>query len=139
MSFNPSKYRMADQADYEVTDVKGDVIYLDEAREKPWTITVAGPGTKRALRAKHDLTEAASGDLIGQLKGKKSKKDEESEIRMRADYLMKVTLSTNADNLEYEGKTGMDALRAIFLDPGMQHIAKGLDNYQGDQGNFPTA
>lgn len=134
--FNPSKYRMTETADYEVVDAKGDIIYLDEACEKPWTITVDSPATKRALKAKHDLTEAASGDLIGQMKGKKSKKDEESDIRMRADFLVKITRSTNAEGLEYNGKTGLDALREIYLDPFMNHVAAGLDKFHNESGNF---
>lgn len=139
MQFDPSKYKITASAEYEVTDAEGSVIYLDEDQTTPWTITVASPGTKKAMKALHELKQAQSGDLMGQLRGRKSSKNEASETVMRADYLMKVTESTNAENLVYEGKTGMDALRAIYLDPFMSHVAAGLESYQVNLGNFSAA
>lgn len=134
--FNPSKYKITERADFEVLDAEGNTIYLDEAQEKPWTITVASPGTKKAAKATFELKQAVSGDLFGQLKGKKSSKNEDSETVLRADFLMKITESTNADGLEYEGKTGMDALRAIYLDPFMAHVALGVEAFHQNRGNF---
>ena len=134
--FNPSKYRITEQADFEVLDADGDIIFLDEEKTKPWTITVYSPGTKVALKATHELKEAISGDLVGQMKGRKSKQDEGSAIRLRADFLMKITIRTNAEDLEYEGQTGMDALKAIYLDPFMGHVPAGLEAFHGDKGNF---
>ena len=139
MQFDPSKYKITASAEYEVTDAEGNVIYLDEAQEKPWTITVASPGTKKAMKALHELKQAQSGDLLSQMRGRKSSKNEASESVLRADYLMKVTESTNAENLVYEGKTGMDALRAIYLDPFMAHVASGLETFQVSMGNFSGA
>lgn len=136
MEFNPAQYRITESAEFEVPDAQGNIIYLDAEQTKPWTITVASPGTKRALRARKELEDAAQGDLFGQMKGRKSKKDEESDIRLRAEFLSKITMSTNADNLVYNGATGMDALKAIYLDPFMQHVAIGLDGFHGDRGNF---
>lgn len=136
MQFDPSKYKITASAEYQVEDAQGNVIYLDEAQTQPWTITVASPGTKKAMKAAHELKQATSGELFGQLKGRKSSKKEDSDSILRADYLMKVTESTNADNLVYEGKTGMDALRAIYLDPFMAHVAAGLEAFHLDRGNF---
>lgn len=133
--FNPSKHKITERADYEVLDASGDIIYLDDG-ETPWTITVASPGTKKAAKAAFDMKQAVSGDLFGQLKGKKSGKNEDSETILRADFLMKITESTNADGLEYEGKTGMDALRAIYLDPFMAHVPLGLERFHENRGNF---
>lgn len=139
MQFDPSKYKITASAAYEVTDAEGNVIYLDEAQENPWTITFASPGTKKAMKALHELKQAQSGDLLGQLRGRKSSKSEASESILRADYLMKVTESTNAENLVYEGKLGMDALRAIYLDPFMAHVAGGAESFQTNMGNFSGA
>lgn len=134
--FNPSKYRITEQADFEVLDADGDIIFLDEEKTKPWTITIHSPGTKTALKALHEMREAMSGDLVGQMKGRKSKQDEGSHIRLRADFLMKLTIGTNASDLEYEGHTGMEALKAIYLDPFMAHVPVGLEAFHGDKGNF---
>lgn len=130
-----SKHKITERADFEVLDAGGDVIYLDDG-VTPWTITVASPGTKKATKAAFELKQAVSGDLFGQLKGKKSSKNEDSETILRADFLMKITESTNAGNLVYEGKTGMDALRAIYLDPLMAHVAEGVEAFHQNRGNF---
>lgn len=134
--FDPSKYKITTSAEYEVVDAAGQVIYLDDAQTVPWTITVASPGTKKALKAQHELKQATSGDLLTQMKGRKSSRNEDSETNLRADYLMKVTEGTNAVNLTYAGKTGLDALRAIYLDPLMMHVPKGLDVFHSELGNF---
>lgn len=136
MNFDPSKYKITASADYEVLDAEGNVIYLDDAQEVPWTITVASPGTKKAAKATFELKQLVSGDLLGQLKGKKGTKNEDSETTLRADFLMKITEGTNATNLVYEGKKGMDALRAIYLDPFMAHVATGLEAFHQNRGNF---
>lgn len=132
--FDPSKYRINETADYEVLDAKGDAITLGNGQT--WTITVASPGTNKAMRAKDKLQKATKGDMFAQMAGKKSKRDEMSETRDTADFLVAITESTNAEGLTYDGKTGMDALRAIYLDPFMGHVADGLQAFFNDRGNF---
>lgn len=132
--FDPSKYRINETADFEVVDAKGDAIVLENGQQ--WTIAVASPGTNKAMRAKDKLKKATQGDLMSQMAGKKSKRDELAETRDTADFLMAITESTNADGLTYNGKTGMDALREIYLDPFMGHIADGLQAFFNDRGNF---
>lgn len=134
--FDPSKYKITASAEYEVLDAEGNVIYLDEAETKPWTITVASPGTKKAAKAVFDIEQAKTQDLKATVHGRKSKKDENSNNQLRAEFLMKITESTNADNLTYEGKTGLDALRAIYLDPFMAHVAEGVEKFHFNRGNF---
>lgn len=134
MSFNPGKYKISESSDYEVTDANGNVIMLEDGN--PWTITVASPGTRKAMRATHEYQKAQKGDVFAQMTGKASKRDEMDDVKDRATFLMAITEGTNAADLEYEGKTGMDALRAIYLDPLMGHVAIGLDKYHTDRGNF---
>lgn len=134
MSFNPSKYRISETAAYEVVDAKGDAILLEDGN--PWTITVASPGTKKAMRAAHKMQQARSGDVSALLTGKASKRDEMDDIKDRATFLAEITEGTNAADLEFEGKTGLDALRAIYLDPFMGHVAIGLQKFHDDRGNF---
>lgn len=134
MSFNPSKYKISESASFEVPDAKGDVIVLDNGG--PWTITVASPGTRKAMKAAHEYQQATKGDLFAQMAGKVSKRDELSDTKDRAKFLMDITEATNAEGLEYEGKTGNEALRAVFLDPLLGHIAIGLEKFFNDRGNF---
>lgn len=136
MQFDPSKYKITASAEFEVLDANGEIIYLDEEQTKPWTITVASPGTKKAMKAEHEKRQAVQGDIFGQMKGRKSSKNENSDNMLRADFLMKITEGTNADNLFYEGKTGMDALRAIYVDPLMSHVPAALEAFHNDRGNF---
>lgn len=134
MSFNPSKYKISESASFEVPDAKGESIMLDNGQ--PWTITIASPGTRKAMKAAHEYQQATKGDLFAQMAGKASKRDEMSDAKDRATFLMAVTEGTNADGLEYEGKTGNDALRAIYLDPLMGHVAIFLEKKFNDRGNF---
>lgn len=141
--FDPSKYKISESATFEVPDAKGDTIMLDDGvdekgqpKYKPWTITVASPGTKKAMKASHKYQQAMKGDLFTQMAGKASKRDEMDDIKDRATFLMEIAEGTNADGLTYEGKTGNDALRAIFLDPLMGHVAIGLEKFHNDRGNF---
>lgn len=134
--FDPSKYRISESADFEVQDAEGNVIYLDDEQEKVWTITVASPGTKKAMAAMHKRQQFVQGDAMGRLKGKKSKSNENTDLELRADFLMAIVEGTNAEGLTYKDKTGMDALRAIFLDPYMSHVSVALDNFHNSQANF---
>lgn len=136
MQFDPSKYRISETGDFEVTDAKGDVIYLDDEQTTPWTITVASPGTKKAMKADHKRAQSQKTDVFAQMAGKKSTRDEMSDTKDRATYLMDVVETTNAEGLVYNGATGMAALREIFLDPYMAHVAIGLEKFQADRGNF---
>jgi hypothetical protein len=137
MQFDPSKYRISESAEFEVLDAEGNVIFLDpETRETPWTITVASPGTKKARAAFLERQRALEGDVVNRFKGKKSTQDEDSAGKLRADFLMKIVEGTNAEGLTYNGKTGLDALREIFLDPYMAHVAVGLENFHDNRGNF---
>jgi hypothetical protein len=134
MSFNPSKYKIAEEGTCEIPDAKGEVILLDNGQ--PWTITVASPGTKEAMRALHEYQKAQKSEVFSQMAGKKSTRDEMDEIKDRAKFLMAITRGTNAEGLEYEGKTGNEALRAIYMDPLMGHVAAAVDKYHTDRGNF---
>jgi hypothetical protein len=134
--FDPSKYRITESAAYEVLDAEGNIIYLDEAEETPWTITVASPGTKKAMAALHKRQKFMEGDLFSRAKGKKSKTDESTAVQLRADFLMEIFEGTNADGFTYDGKTGTDGMRAMFLDPFMSHVSIGLENFHNNQGNF---
>ena len=134
MSFNPSKYRITETLDVEVPDAKGNTIMLENGQ--PWTITIDSPGTKEAMRAAHELQQSAKGDLVSQMQGKTSKRDEMDDVKELAKFLMAITKGTNAPDLEYEGKTGMDALRTIYLDPFMGHVPIFLKKTHDDRGNF---
>lgn len=136
--FDPSNHRIGETGTYEVLDAEASPIYLDDSEDTPWTITVASPGTKKAKRAEFKRQQAAQGALFTSIKGKKSGQDEMSETKSRADFLMEIVESTNADGLTYQGKTGLDALRAVFMDPYMEHVAIGLQNFYNDRGNFKT-
>lgn len=134
--FDPSKYKMTASADIEISDVKGNTIFIDDAGETPWTITVCSPGVAKATKAAFEYKQAISGDLLAQSRGAKSKSSEQAERVLRADFLMKITEGTNAEGLTYDGKTGMEALRAIYLDPFMDHVTTAVDTGHHKRGNF---
>lgn len=143
MNFNPSKYRISETAEFEVPDANGEIILIDDGvdehgkpKTKPWTITVASPGTKKAMRALHQMQQSKVGDLTAQMKGQASKRDEMDDTKDRAKFLLAITEGTNVEALEYDGKTGLDALHAIYMDPFMGHVAQGLEKFFSDRGNF---
>lgn len=134
--FDPSSYKMTASADIEILDLNGNTIFIDDADTIPWTIKVCSPGVAKATKAAFEYKQAISGDLLAQSRGAKSKSTEQAERVLRADFLMKVTESTNAADLTYDGKSGMDALRAIYLDPLMDHVTTAVDTGHHKKGNF---
>jgi hypothetical protein len=88
------------------------------------------------MAALHERQKFMESDIFNRAKGKKSKTDENTAIELRANFLMKIVEGTNAEGLVYNGKTGMDALREIFMDSHMSHVSVGLENFHNNQGNF---
>jgi len=129
MKFNIKKLAIADSAKYHVTDAGGDPQYDDKGNAI--TITVAGPGTKKAARAQFKRDDARSLRVIGQMGGKTSKRTEDDELRERAEFLADIT---EAMDFDYEG-----GARALYMDRPLGHIADGVEKFYNDRGNFSQA
>jgi hypothetical protein len=131
--FDLSKLEISDSAVYQVTDARGNDVVVDG---KPLTLTIASPGTKKAVSAQFKRDEARSARLVGTMGGVKSKRTSDDEIRERVDFLMAITEGCSHTDVSYNGKTGTDALRAMFMEPKLGHIADGVEKFHGDRGNF---
>lgn len=125
--FDIKKLAIQDSAQYTVTDAAGDPQY--DEQDNPITITVASPGTKKAVRAQFKRDEARSARVIGQMGGKTSKRTENDDLAERADFLAAVTESL--DGFDFPGGP-----RALYMDPTLGHIADGVEKFYNDRGNF---
>lgn len=132
--FDLAQYEISDTAQWTVEDAKGNPIKLPNGDD--WTLTLASPGTKKAMRAAHKRQQAKQAEMFGTMAGKTSKRTEDDEARDRANFLMEIYEGTNAEGFTYQGKTGQDAMRAAFLSPKLGHIADGAEKFHNDRGNF---
>lgn len=131
--FDLSQLEISDSSVYTVTDARGDDVVIDG---RPFTITVASPGTEKAVNAQFKRDEARSGRMIGAATGTKSKRTAKDDYMERAEFLLAVVEDTSHSDLEYQGKTGAAALRAMLLSPKLAHIAEGLEKHHHARGNF---
>lgn len=135
-NFDLSQLEIKDSGEYQVTDARGNDVVIDG---RPLTLTVASPGTKKAVKAQFKRDEARSARVVGSMAGVKSKRTAEDELRERADFLMEITEGCSHSNITYAGQTGMAALRAMFTEPKLGHIAEGVEKYHNERGNFAPA
>lgn len=126
-----SALEITDSGSYQVTDARGnDVPGL--------LIQVASPGTKKAVAAQFKRDENRNARVMGAATGLKSKRTVDDDLRERADFLMAITEGCSKPNIAYKGKTGLDAIRAMYLEPKLSHIADGVEKFHYDRGNFST-
>lgn len=133
MTFDLSTLEIIDTGTYQVVDARGNDVQVEG---QPFTITVASPGTKKAVNARFKREEARSARVIGMAGGVKSKRTAEDEMRERADFLMAITEGVTITSLTYKGQVGTAALRAMYLEPKLQFIADGVEKFHSDMGNF---
>lgn len=124
--FDINALEIQDSAKYHVTDAKGDPQYEGET---PITITVASPGTKKAIKAQFKRDENRNARVLGSMAGKTSKRTEIDEAKERADFLAEITDSLNG--FDYPG-----GAKALYMNPKLGHIADGVEKLFNDRGNF---
>jgi hypothetical protein len=138
--FDLAQLEIGDSSEYTVTDARGNDVLINGT---PFVITVASPGTEKAVNAQFKRDEARSSRMIGAASGLKSKRTAKDNYMERADFLMAVIDGTSHPDITYAGKTGTAALRAMLLAPKLAHIAEGIEQHHQDRGNFsadsPTA
>jgi len=133
--FDISTLEITDTAKYHVTAADGTEQFDDKGREV--TITIAGPGTDKAMRAQHVRDEKQATRSVALLTGKSQKNAEEAKRVERAEFLAAITESF--DNFTYGGKAGYEAYKALYLNPKLGHIADGVEKTFNDRGNFMPA
>lgn len=136
--FDINKLEIQDSAKYHVTDAKGDPQYDNHPTEVdkdgkpvqvPITITVASPGTKKAVKAQFKRDENRNARVLGSMAGKTSKRTETDELAERAQFLADITDSL--DGFDYPG-----GAKALYMNPKQGHIADGVEKLFNDRGNF---
>lgn len=124
--FDINALEIQDSGKYHVTDAKGDPQYEGD---KPITITLASPGTKKAVKASFKRDENRSARVLGSMAGKTSKRTEVDEMKERAEFLADITESL--DGFDYPG-----GARALYMNPKLGHITDGVEKFFNDRGNF---
>lgn len=130
--FDIRKLAIGDTADWHVTDAAGIPQYHDAEKTQPVTITVISPGTKRAAAAEFRRNEARSSRLLGAMGGKASKRNEDDDVKERAEFLAEITHSLNG--FDFPG-----GAKALYMDLPLGHIADGVEKFYNDRGNFIPA
>lgn len=126
MAFDINKLDITDYATWHVTDAAGKPQYDGD---KPITITIHSPGTKKAAQAQFDYAKKRQERNLKQMGGATVIWTEADERRERAAFLSEITISL--DGFEYRG--GAPALYADIKKP---HIADGVQRTFNDLGNF---
>jgi hypothetical protein len=126
------KLAILPQGKMDVKDARGDEV-IDEATGENWSITVHSPGTKEYQKALHAYETARSDVTIAAMKGD-TKRGVEDDLKHTADFLAAVTVSFNG--FDYEGRKGHEAYKAAYMDLEIGHVAKDLNRFLGDRGNF---
>lgn len=130
--FDITTLEISDSTKYAVTSADGTEQFDEKGR--PITITVASPGTEKAMRAQHVRDEKQASRSVALLTGKSQKNAEAAKHTERAEFLAAITESF--DNFSYGGKSGYEAYKALYLNPKLGHIADGVEKTFNDRGNF---
>lgn len=118
-----------------VRDAKGEV---EIENGQQWSITFHSPGTKQFQKAKHDYEQKRSNSLSAIMTGKAdNKRTAEDDNCDTAEFLAACTVSLN--NFDYEGGKGYEAIKAMYMDIEIGHIAIEANKFLGDRGNFVKA
>lgn len=131
MEINLSSLEITESGQYQVVDARGNDV-------PGFFIQVASPGTAKAVAAQFKRDENRNARVMGAAAGLKSKRNAQDDLRERADFLMAITDGCSATNLTYKGKTGLSALREMYMEPKLGHIADGVEKFHYDRGNFST-
>lgn len=123
------KHALVPTTTIHLRDGSDNPIYADEAKEKPVTIRVYGPGTKQfaaaEARNQRKMTEA-----FGTRRGRKDL----DQASLRVDFLVAITIGS--ENLEYDGKEGEELYRGIYSDPELRFIPDQVYEFVNETGNF---
>lgn len=124
--FDINKLAITDSAIWHVTDATGKPQYDGE---KPITITIHSPGTKKAAQAQFDYAKKRQERSLKQMGGGTVVWTEADERRERAAFLSEITISL--DGFEYRG-----GAPALYADIKLPHIADGVQKTFNELGNF---
>jgi hypothetical protein len=127
--FDIKQLEISDSAKYHVTDAAGNPQYADNAQKKPVTITLASPGTRKAMQAQFKRDQARSSRVLGEMGGKTSKRTVDDEVTERAAFLAEITESL--DGFDYPG-----GAIELYKNPKLGHVADGVEKFYNDRGNF---
>lgn len=131
--FDFAALEIIDTGNYQVVDARGNDVVIGG---KPLTLQIASPGTKKAVAAQFKRDENRNARVVGSMSGLKSKRTADDDLRERAEFLMAITEGCSHANIGYKGQTGLAAIRAMYLEPKLGHIADGVEKYHYDRGNF---
>lgn len=131
--FDFASLEIVDSGSYQVTDARGNDIVIEG---RPLTLQIASPGTKKAVAAQFKRDENRNARVMGSVAGIKSKRTSDDDLRERTEFLMAITEGCSHSNITYKGHTGLNAIRAMYLEPKLGHIADGVEKYHQDRGNF---
>lgn len=123
---NTSKFQLLDGDD--------EPLFADQAKTKPVTVTVYGPGSKEYQR----VTAAANNRMVERMRKRgKSGVSADERLREQAEQLSALTVAF--ENLDYDGLQDGELAKAIYSDPTLGFIAEQVTKHTADWANFTKA
>jgi len=125
------KFAVEETGTIHLRDGDDELMYADEAKQKPIRIVVYGPGSKTFAKAQ----AAQSNRLMDRLKRKgKTEKSAAEQAEETADFLAACTKSF--ENIEYDKLDGEALFKAVYADASIGFIADQVNKHLGDWANF---
>lgn len=125
------KHAVAATSVLHLRDAADELMYADEKKEKPQTVTLYGPGSKEFAQAQ----ARNQNRLIEKLRKKgKPSQTAEDKTAESADFLADCTVSMS--NIEYDKLTGAELHKAVYSDVSIGFIAEQVGKYLGEWSNF---
>jgi hypothetical protein len=125
------KHAVEETATLHLRDADDELMYADDEKTKPRTVTLYGPGSRTFAKAQ----TRQSNRYIDRLK-KKGKSDISADDKTKetADFLADCTASM--ENVEYDALQGEALYKAVYSDQSIGFVAEQVNKYMGEWGNF---
>jgi uncharacterized protein YccT (UPF0319 family) len=125
------KFAAADTSTLHLRDGSDELMYADDAKTKPITVTVYGPGSRQYQEAQSRNQNRA----IDKLKSKgKTVQTADDKLADQADFLASITVGF--ENLDYDKLSGHALSLAVYSDPSIGFIAQQVSAHAGEWSHF---
>jgi hypothetical protein len=125
------KFAVEQTGTVELLTADNEPMFADEEGKLRCKVVVYGPGSRQYAKA----DAAQQNRMVNRLKTKgKAKQTAEEIAEERAEFLADIT--KEMPNIEYDGKTGQELFKAVYLDRTIGFIADQVREYLGDWANF---
>lgn len=125
------KFAVEETGVIHLRDGADELMYADEAKKKPITITVYGPGSKQFAAA-----QARQSNRAMELIRKKRNVNRSADDVKADDAEFLASCTKEFGNISYDKLEGEALFKAVYSDPTLGFITDQVNKYLGDWANF---